>query len=118
MSRSDHDRIKLPDGWWDRFVEIYQELGFRKLEDFCADTGHPKGTEPSLSPRTLYRAKNSTNPKGEITADTFDILLVKLDLKTRLELIDALRPLSPAPAPPAAIPKPLPSTEENIPDTI
>jgi len=118
MSRADHDRIKLPDGWWDRFVELYQEVGFRKLEDFCADTGHPKGSEPSLSPRTLYRAKNSTNPKGQITADVFDIVLVKLDLKTRLELIDALRPPSPATVSPAAIQKPATPTEDKIPDSI
>jgi hypothetical protein len=90
MSQADHERIRLPDGWWLRFVDLYQELGFTTLEDFCADTGHPKGSEPSLAPRTLYRAKNSTDKAGQITAKVFDILLVKLDLKTRTELLGLL----------------------------
>jgi tetratricopeptide (TPR) repeat protein len=115
MSRADHDRIKLPDEWWDRFVELYQELGFRTLEDFCADTGHPKGSEPSLSPRTLRRAKNSKNQNGEITADVFDILLIKLDLTTRSELLDALR--APSTATVSAEVKQQPP-EEKIPDAI
>lgn len=91
MSQAKHERILLPEGWWERFVELYQELGFRTLEDFCADTGYPNGTEPTLSTRTLYRAKNSTDPKGQITADVFDILLMKLDLRTRSELLNTLR---------------------------
>lgn len=94
MSKAEHEKVQLPEGWWERFVELYQELGFRRLEDFCADTGHPKGTEPTLSPKTLYRAKSSTNSEGQITADIFDTLLIKLDLRTRSELLNALRPPS------------------------
>lgn len=117
MSQADHERIQLPEGWWERFVDLYQELGFRTLEDFCADTGHPKGSEPPLSPRTLYRAKNSTNLKGQITADVFDILLIKLDLKTRSALLDALRPPSTAAVAPATVQKMTPP-EEKIPEAI
>jgi tetratricopeptide (TPR) repeat protein len=115
MSRADHDRIRLPDGWWDRFVELYQELGFTTLEDFCADTGHPKGSDPTLSPRTLYRAKNSTNPNGQITADVLDILFVKLDLQTRAKLLDALRPPSTNTVSAGIKQQP---PEEEIPDSI
>lgn len=113
MSKAEHERIKLPEGWWDKFVELYQKLGFRTLEEFCADTGHPKGSEPSLSPRTLRRAKNSKNPRGEITEDVFDILLIKLDLQTRPELLDALRSSSPAVAPNSVIQKQMPMEEQN-----
>lgn len=90
MSQAPHERIRLPDGWWEQFVHLFQTRGFATLEKFCADTGRSAGAKPTLSPRTLYRAKNSKRKDGQITAKVFDILLIKLEFKTRGELLLAL----------------------------
>ena len=86
MSNAPHERAKLPSGWWERFVELYQSAGFATLEDFCKDTGHPPGSAQTIAPRTMSRCKKSKNPRGPITYRIFDILFQKLGLKTRSEL--------------------------------
>lgn len=90
MSQAPHERIKLPPGWWDRFVELYQRSGFATLEDFCRATGQAPDSDSAIAPRTMYRCKNSKNPRGQITARVSDILFRKLGFETRSELVASL----------------------------
>ena len=90
MSQASHERIRLPDGWWEKIVDLSKTRGFATLPELCAATGDPKETKLTLGPRTLYRAKNSKRKDGQITARSFDILLIKLKFKTRAELLLAL----------------------------
>jgi hypothetical protein len=78
MSKAAHKREKLPENWWDHFVEHYQQWSYETLEEFCNDS-------PTISSKTLYRAKAN----GWMTARTLERVARKLDYPTQKELLTA-----------------------------
>lgn len=80
MSKKPQDEIRLPRGWWGRFVRFMKKKwGFQRvaeIEHHCA-----------TSLRTFYRAKNATH----MTADRFELLVDSSGCDSAEDLLAVLK---------------------------
>ena len=80
MSSGKQDDVDLPVGWWEHLTQYWQKWNYPDLEGFCGDP-------PTLSSKTLYRAKI----KGTMKRRTLDRLLLKVknDFSTTIQMLAA-----------------------------
>jgi hypothetical protein len=82
-------KIRLPAGWYERLEEVVHARGWNTIDDFCEDPNDLKD-DLRISVRTLERSRGGTNPT--MTMAKFDVLRQKLEVATRADLLDLLRP--------------------------